>query len=142
MQLFTKNYNFVWVLLGKSTSLLPVLSLTLEQHLCYSFPEIKLDNAKMASREVSLLVCSKPKFESQWLHFMGVEKSFSMSFLIPNFQKKELRKMNEEKQNATDLDLSILDLNFYRIIYQRILSLKKSKEKGGESNVLSTSKSV
>lgn len=73
---------------------------------------------------------------------MGVEKSFSMSFLIPNFQKKELRKMNEEKQNATDLDLSILDLNFYRIIYQRILSLKKSKEKGGESNVLSTSKSV
>lgn len=49
----------------------------------------------MASREVSLLVCSKPKFESQWLHFMGVEKSFSMSFLIPNFQKKGV------KENAT-----------------------------------------
>ena len=50
--------------------------------------------------------------------------------------------MNEEKQNATEIDLSIFDLNFYRIIYQRILSLKKSKEKGGESNVLSTSESV
>ena len=46
----------------------------------------------MASREVSLLVSSKPKFESQWLHIMGVEKIFSMSFLIPNFRKKELRK--------------------------------------------------
>ena len=50
--------------------------------------------------------------------------------------------MNEEKQNATELDLSILDFNFYRVIYLRILSLKKSKEKGGESNVLSTSESV
>ena len=48
--------------------------------------------------------------------------------------------MNEEKQNATEIDLSILDLNFYRVIYLRILSLKK--EKGGESNVLSTSESV
>ena len=50
--------------------------------------------------------------------------------------------MNEEKQNATEIDLSILDLNFYRVIYLRILSLKKSKEKGGENNVLSTSESV
>ena len=48
--------------------------------------------------------------------------------------------MNEN--NATELDLSILDFNFYKIIYQRILSLKKSKEKGGESSVLSTSESV
>lgn len=47
--------------------------------------------------------------------------------------------MNEEKQNATGIDLSVFDLNFYRIIYQRILNLKKQKEKGGESNVLSTS---
>ncbi len=46
----------------------------------------------MTSREVSLLVCSEPKFKSQWLHFMGVEKYFSMSFLIPNFTKKELKK--------------------------------------------------
>ena len=142
MQLFTKNYNFVWVLLGKSTSLLPVLFLTILDYLCYSLIEIKLDSAKWQAEKLVLLVCFKPKFKSQRLHFMGVEKSFSMSFLIPNFQKKELRKMNEEKQNATDLDLSILDLNFYRIIYQRILSLKKSKEKGGESNVLSTSKSI
>lgn len=48
--------------------------------------------------------------------------------------------MNEN--NATELDLSVFDLNFYRIIYQRILSLKKQKEKGGESNVLSSCKSV
>ena len=50
--------------------------------------------------------------------------------------------MNEEKQNATEIDLSILDLNFYRIIYQRILILKKQKEKGGESNVIQQSESV
>ena len=65
-----------------------------------------------------------------------------MSFLVPNFTKKELRKMNEEKQNATEIDLSILDLNFYRIIYQRILILKKQNEKGGESNVIQQSESV
>ena len=35
--------------------------------------------------------------------------------------------MNEN--NATELDLSVPDTNFYKIIYQRILSLKKSKEK-------------
>ncbi len=50
--------------------------------------------------------------------------------------------MNEEKQNATEIDLSILDLNFYRIIYQRILILKKQNEKGGESNVIQQSESV
>ena len=50
--------------------------------------------------------------------------------------------MTEEKQNATEIDLSIFDLNFYRIIYQRIISLKKQKEKGGKNNVLSTSESV
>ncbi len=51
----------------------------------------------MASREVSLLVCSKPKFKSQWLHLMGVEKDVSMSFLIPNFIKKELKKNERRK---------------------------------------------
>ena len=71
---------------------------------------------------------------------MGVEKFFSMSFLIPNFSKKGVKKMN--KNNATEIDLSILDLNFYRVIYQRILSLKKQKEKGGESNVIQQSESV
>ena len=50
--------------------------------------------------------------------------------------------MNEEKQNATEIDLSILDLNFYRIIYQRILILKKQNEKGRESNVLQQNESV
>ena len=48
--------------------------------------------------------------------------------------------MNES--NATELDLSILDFNFYKVIYQRILSLKKQKEKGGESNVIQQSESV
>lgn len=62
--------------------------------------------------------------------FYGRRKSFSMSFLIPNFTKKELKKMNES--NSTELDLSILDFNFYKVIYQRILSLKKQKEKGDE----------
>ena len=50
-----------------------------------------------------------------------------MSFLIPNFTKKELKKMNKIENNATELDLSILDFNFYKVIYQRILSLKKQK---------------
>ena len=48
--------------------------------------------------------------------------------------------MNKIENNATELDLSILDFNFYKVIYQRILSLKK--EKGGENNVLSSCKSV
>ena len=74
--------------------------------------------------------------------FYGRRKSFSMSFLIPNFTKRELKKMNKIENNATELDLSILDFNFYKVIYQRILSLKKQKEKGGESNVLSSCKSV
>ena len=43
----------------KSTSLLPVLFLTIQTHLCYSLIEIKIeikiDNAKMASREVSFM---------------------------------------------------------------------------------------
>ena len=92
MQLFTKNYNFVCKKYVKSTSFVLVLFLTILDYLCYSLIEIKLGIAKMTSREVSLLVCSEPKFKSQWLHFMGVEKYFSMSFLIPNFTKKELKK--------------------------------------------------
>ena len=40
--------------------------------------------------------------------------------------------MNEEKQYATEIDLSIFDISFYKIIYQRIVSLKK--QKGGEEN--------
>ena len=92
VQLFTKNYNFVCKKYVKSTSLLPVLFLTIQPHLCYSLIEIKLDNAKWQAVKLVLLVCSEPKFKSKWLHFMGVEKSFSMSFLIPNFRKKELRK--------------------------------------------------
>ena len=50
--------------------------------------------------------------------------------------------MNKIKNNETELDLSILDFNFYKVIYQRILSLKKQKEKGGDGDVLSTSESV
>ena len=50
--------------------------------------------------------------------------------------------MNKNENNATNLDLSILDLNFYRVIYLRILSLKKQKEKGGKSNVIQQSESV
>lgn len=50
--------------------------------------------------------------------------------------------MNKIENNATELDLSVFDLNFYRIIYQRILSLKKQKEKGGDGDVLSSCKSV
>ena len=87
--------------------------LTIQTYLCYSFTEIKLDNAKWQALKLVLLVCFKPKFESQWLHFMGVEKSFSMSFLIPNFTKKELKKMQQLKvEKVNDLDLSFLSNNF------------------------------
>ena len=84
----------------KSTSLLPVLFLTIQSHLCYSLIEIKLDNAKWQTEKLVALVCSEPKFKSQWLHFMGVEKSFSMSFLIPNFTKKELKNANIKSRKS------------------------------------------
>lgn len=50
--------------------------------------------------------------------------------------------MNEKKQDVTKIDLSILDLNFYRVIYQRIVNLKKQKEKGGEENADNQCKSI
>ena len=58
---------------------------------------------------------------------MGVEKTFFYVFFNSKFHIKGVKKMNEN--NATELDLSVPDTNFYKIIYQRILSLKKSKEK-------------
>ena len=80
----------------------------------------------MASREVSLLVCSEPKFKSQWLHFMGVEKYFSMSFLIPNFTKKELKKMQQSKVENV-LDLSILKEDFFLEILNLITKAKEEE---------------
>ena len=78
----------------------------------------------MASREVSLLVCSEPKFKSQWLHFMGVEKYFSMSFLIPNFTKKELKKMQTLKVENV-IDLSLLKEEFFLEILNLITKAKE-----------------
>ena len=48
----------------------------------------------MASPEVSFIGMLLAKIKESVVAFMGVEKSFSMSFLIPNFRKKELRKCN------------------------------------------------
>ena len=126
MQLFTKNYNFVCKLFGKSTSLLPVLFLTIQPHLCYSLIEIKLDNAKWQAVKLVLLVCSEPKFKSKWLHFMGVEKSFSMSFLIPNFTKKELKKMQTLKVENV-IDLSLLKEEFFLEILNLITKAKEEE---------------
>ena len=95
MRLFTKNYNFVCKKYVKSTSLLPVLFLTIQPHLCYSLIEIKLDNAKWQAEKLVLLVCSEPKFKSQWLHFMGVEKNFFYVFFNSKFHIKGV------KENAT-----------------------------------------
>ena len=92
MQLFAKNYNFIYKKYKYSTSFVLVNYIQILKVLCYSLTEIKLDNAKWQAEKLALLVYSEPKLKSQWLHFMGVEKVFSMSFLIPNFRKKELRK--------------------------------------------------
>ena len=79
----------------------------------------------MASREVSLLVCSEPKFKSQWLHFMGVEKYFSMSFLIQIF-KKGVKKMQQSKVENV-LDLSILKEDFFLEILNLITKAKEEE---------------
>jgi len=39
--------------------------------------------------------------------------------------------MINNENNATTINLDIFDINFYKIIYQRILSLKSKNEKGG-----------
>ena len=57
---------------------------------------------------------------------MGVEKIFSMSFLIPNFRKKELKKMQTLKvENVNDLDLSFLSNDFFIEILSLIIQNKK-----------------
>ena len=38
--------------------------------------------------------------------------------------------MINNENNATTINLDIFDITFYKIIYQRILSLKSQKEKG------------
>lgn len=39
--------------------------------------------------------------------------------------------MINNENNAATINLDIFDINFYKIIYQRILSLKLQNEKGG-----------
>lgn len=39
--------------------------------------------------------------------------------------------MINNENNATTINPDIFDINFYKIIYQRILSLKSQNEKGG-----------
>ena len=39
--------------------------------------------------------------------------------------------MINNENHATTINLDIFDINFYKIIYQRILSLKSQNEKGG-----------
>lgn len=39
--------------------------------------------------------------------------------------------MINNENNATTINLDIFDINFYKIIYQRILSLKSQNVKGG-----------
>lgn len=39
--------------------------------------------------------------------------------------------MKENQNNVTSINLEILDIEFYKIIYQRILSLKMQNQKGG-----------
>ena len=135
MQLFAKNYNFVCKKYVKSTSLLPVLFLTIQPHLCYSLIEIKLDNAKWQAEKLVLLVCSEPKFESQWLHFMGVEKKFFYVFFNSKFYKKELKKMQKLKVENV-IDLSLLKEDFFLEILNLIT---KAKEK---ENVLSKKQGI
>ena len=39
--------------------------------------------------------------------------------------------MKENQNNITSIDLEIFDIEFYKTIYQRILSLKIQNQKGG-----------
>lgn len=39
--------------------------------------------------------------------------------------------MKENQNNVTSINLEILDIEFYKTIYQRILSLKMQNQKGG-----------
>ena len=57
---------------------------------------------------------------------MGVEKSFSMSFLIPNFTKKELKKMQQLKVENV-LDLSLLKEDFFLEILNLIAKAKEEE---------------
>ena len=57
---------------------------------------------------------------------MGVEKFFSMSFLIPNFTKKGVKKMQQLKvEKVNDLDLSFLSNDFFIEILSLIIQNKK-----------------
>ena len=71
------------------------------------------------------MVSSKPKFESQWLHFMGVEKYFSMSFLIQIF-KKGVKKMQKLKVENV-IDLSLLKEDFFLEILNLITKVKEEE---------------
>ena len=57
---------------------------------------------------------------------MGVEKSFSMSFLIPNFTKKELKKMQTLKVENV-IDLSLLKEEFFLEILNLITKAKEEE---------------
>ena len=57
---------------------------------------------------------------------MGVEKVFSMSFLIPNFTKKELKKMQQLKVENV-LDLSLLKEDFFLEILNLIAKAKEEE---------------
>ena len=58
--------------------------------------------------------------------FYGRRKSFSMSFLIPNFTKKELRKMQQLKVENV-IDLSILKEDFFLEILNLITKAKEEQ---------------
>ena len=57
---------------------------------------------------------------------MGVEKVFSMSFLIPNFTKKELKKMQQLKVESV-IDLSLLKEDFFLEILNLIAKAKEEE---------------
>ena len=66
---------------------------------------------------------------------MGVEKkTFSMSFLIPNFQKKELKIMQKlEIEFENELDLTLLDNEFFVAMLNQIMLFKKCEVQYGLS---------
>lgn len=80
----------------------------------------------MASREVSLLVCSEPKFKSQWLHFMGVEKKFFYVFFNSKFYKKGVKEMRTLKVEKV-LDLSLLKEDFFLEILNLITKAREEQ---------------
>ena len=58
--------------------------------------------------------------------FYGRRKIFSMSFLIPNFTKKELKKMQQLKVENV-IDLSLLKEDFFLEILNLITKAKEEE---------------